>query len=654
VSSLLAVLSGPDARPAPTSEGLRASLRSLSTDTQGSVAAWHSEDGRVALAVGRESWEGAPWLAGDAVVATRGPVSVVADASLFARRSLAGTLPGSGADDSAAALIAAVYATHGAAALLALNGDFAFVLWDAERRTMLLGRDFVGTRTLHHAVVNGRLVVASTLAGVLALSDGPAPAFDPLALAEAASGLADRTGRTCYAGVRALPPGLLLSVGPSMRVEEVARWEAPTFESGSGSSFTDAAHELRDVIRVAVADRMAPDLTTVWMSGGYDSSSVFASARSALAAGAPGRVESISVSYPEGDQGREDDIIHRILAHHGVEGRWIDSAELPLLGDVARNAALRDDPFAAMYDGFFRRAARGSRDGGARVALSGHGGDVLFDTSMVYFADLLSGLHLRTFLTEWKASREAMWRPLDLVQEALAPLVPEEVAKRGARLLGRHKERFHQPAPWIRTSVARQIADSGWMPLTRRPGESRSSAVARWSLSYPFFTKSQEAAVVAARGAGVEYRMPLLDPRVLALAATRPRWEKRSGFRSKSLLRAAMKGMLPEEVLWPRLYKTGLTKDYLRRSVQQEFPVHAAALRRESVLADLGVIDPSGLSRAVDESASDAHGWMAGHLYFTFQTEYWLRARLTSSGRPVSLDDLAARPGASLREFLLA
>src|SRR5205085_2584386 len=110
-------------------------------------------------------------------------------------------------------------------------------------------------------------------------------------------------------------------------------------------------------------------------------------------------------------------------------------------------------------------------------------------------------------------------------------------------------------------------------------------------------------------------------------------------YHSKSLLRAAMKGMLPQEVLWPRLFKTGLTKDYLMRSVRQEFPKHAAEMQRESALADLGVIDPSGLTDAVTESSSDKHGWMAGHLFFTFQAEYWLRSRLSDSDHMTSCDD---------------
>jgi asparagine synthase (glutamine-hydrolysing) len=607
---------------------------------------WRSDDGVVALHVELEPWEQPSWLAGDALVATRGRVSVVADATLYGRSDLAAALSAAGervrADAPAAELIAASYRAFGAVSLLRLNGDFAFVLWDAARGELLMGRDFAATRPLFYATDAQRALVASTLAGIEALA-GAHASFDRLGLAESASGLADADGRTCYAGVRSVPPGRVLRIDRSLRVAEVARWSAPTFDIGSATSFTDAAVMLRDVLHTAVAERMSPEITAVWMSGGYDSSSVFATARAALAAGARGTVETISVSYPPGDQGREDEIIARILAHHDATGRWIDGAELPLLGDVASSAERRDEPFAAMYDGFFRAASRAARAAGARVALSGHGGDVLFDSSLIYFADLLSGLHLRTYAAEWRASREALWSPAQLLAESLASLVPERVAKAAARLAGRRKERLHEPAPWLRGDVARSIADSGWMPLERRRGESRASAVARWSLVYPFFTKSQEAAAAAARAEGVEYRMPLLDPRVLALAATRPRWERRQGVRSKSLLRAAMKGMLPEDVLLPRLYKTGLTRDYLRRCVAREFPRHAEALRRESALADLGVIDPSKLSRAVAESARDEGGWLAGQLYFTFQTEYWLRAH-SSWREPAPPTNASASP----------
>jgi asparagine synthase (glutamine-hydrolysing) len=622
---LAAVLHRPGVTPLEAAMARRAAA-----GPESRASAWRSADGRVSLRVTHEPWECAAWLAGEPVVARLGAVAAIADATLYQRAELARGLAAAGVpvppDAPAATLVAAVYRAHGARALLELNGDVAFVLWDAERDELLLGRDFAATRPLYVAVERDRVIVASTLEGARASGAGPRD-FDRLGLAEAASGLVDPSGRTAYAGVRNVPPGRVLRVDDALRIGDAARWEAPTFERGSTTSFTDAAHELREVLRAAVADRMAPDTTAVWMSGGYDSTAVFASARSTTTAGVADAVVPVSVSYQVGDRGREDEIIERILAHHGARARWIDGGALPLLGDVGADAPRRDDPFAAMYDGFFRAASHEARLAGARVALSGHGGDVLFDSSLIYFADLLAGFHLRTYATEWHAAREAMWQPMEVIAESLAPLVPEGLARLAARALGRRKERVHEPAPWLRPAVSRAIADTGWIPLERRAGESRSSAVARWTLAYPFFTKSQAAAAAAARSEEIEYRMPLLDRRGLALAATRPRWEKRQGVRCKSLLRAAMKGLLPDDVLLPRLYKTGLTRDYLMRSVQREFPRHAEALRRESVLADLGIIDSSALARAVDACTRDEGGWVAGQLYFTFQTEYWLRGR---------------------------
>ena len=635
MSVLLAVLVSPAGPDAPSPGALHAAAGMGSGRPAARVATWRSDDGRVTLAVGRQDWECSAWLSGEPEVARRGAVSVIADATLYARAELAASLAAVGVrvgpDDSAAMLIASAYRAFGARALLDLNGDFAFVLWDAERRMLHLGRDFVGTRTLHYLVAGQQLFVASTLDGILALAGDDAPMLDLLGLAEAASGLVHPSGRTCWAGVEALPPGRVHAADATLRVQEVARWSPPPFLSDGGSDFTAAADALRDLLRTAVSERMAPDVTTVWMSGGYDSPSVFATARAVAADGSRGRVESVSVSYPVGDQGREDEIIERILAHHGTTNRWIDSAEMPLLGDVEQQAAKRGDPFVAMYDGFFRRASRETREIGGRVAFSGHGGDVLFDSSMIYFADLLAGGHVRTLLHEWRASREAMWTSASLLKETLAPLVPDSVARRTSALLGRRNERSHQPAPWLRAPLARQIAETGWMPLAPRRGETRASAVAGWSLTFPFFTKSQECAAAAARALGVEYRMPLLDPRVLAFAASRPRWERRTGVRSKSLLRAAMTGMLPDEVLLPRRFKTGLTRDYLLQSVREEFPRHVAAMARDSALADLGVIEPSILSRAVADSANDPDGWVAGQLYFTIQAEYWLRARVGAS-----------------------
>ena len=97
-----------------------------------------------------------PWLGDDAPTAVRGGVHVAADATLYDRQTLASALRAAGqpvaADATAAEQIAACYRAFGADGLIRLNGDFAFVLWDAERRLLFLGRDFAATRPLHFAV----------------------------------------------------------------------------------------------------------------------------------------------------------------------------------------------------------------------------------------------------------------------------------------------------------------------------------------------------------------------------------------------------------------------------------------------------------------------------------------------------------------------
>ena len=399
VSTLLAVLSGNDARSTPPSAALRATLRSTSGEAA-RIGAWTSDDQRAGLAVAREDWECQPWLAGDADVVSLGHVSVVADASLYSRHALAAELVRAGhpvVDDSPTALIAAVYLSRGPAGVIALNGDFAFVLWDAQRQTMLLGRDFVGSRTLYYTIDKGRLIAASTLSGVLtALGGTRAQLRSSRARRSGIGPLSHPSGRTCYSGVWAVPAGQRAERGPIARADVVARWSAPTFETGSS---TIVHRRSPRAPRAAQARGRGPngarplhdlDERRLRLDRRVRDGALGAGERDA------GTGRDAVGQLPVGDQGREDDIIEMVLKHHGVQGRFIDSAELPLLGEIARNAAKRDQPFAALYDGFFRRASRGSRDVGARVALSGHGGDILFDAPLVYFADLISGFHART------------------------------------------------------------------------------------------------------------------------------------------------------------------------------------------------------------------------------------------------------------------
>jgi asparagine synthase (glutamine-hydrolysing) len=66
-------------------------------------------------------------------------------------------------------VIAHLYEDHGASCVDRLRGMFAFALWDARRRQLLLARDRLGVKPLYWGEVSGRLVFASELKAILQL-----------------------------------------------------------------------------------------------------------------------------------------------------------------------------------------------------------------------------------------------------------------------------------------------------------------------------------------------------------------------------------------------------------------------------------------------------------------------------------------------------
>jgi len=133
-----------------------------------------------------------------------------------------------------------------------------------------------------------------------------------------------------------------------------------------------------------------------------------------------------------------------------------------------------------------------------------------------------------------------------------------------------------------------------------------------------------------AKDEGVEIRSPLYDKRVIELALTRPREERSSGAETKKLLRAAMRGLLPDSILAPRTKRTGITEGYFARSMRAQLPPMVDALFEDSLLASAGVIDALEFRRAVSAYARGVQSNFSVGLYFTLQTELWLQSHVAT------------------------
>src|SRR5207302_1695956 len=103
------------------------------------------------------------------------------------------------------------YEEWGASAVERLRGMFAFAVWDARQRRLVLARDRLGVKPLYYALDGDRLLFASELKALLA-SERLERRIDPEALHDYLSLLVPLAPRTMFAGVRALEPGSTLTV----------------------------------------------------------------------------------------------------------------------------------------------------------------------------------------------------------------------------------------------------------------------------------------------------------------------------------------------------------------------------------------------------------------------------------------------------------
>ncbi|MBX6330591.1 MAG: hypothetical protein IRY91_01955 [Gemmatimonadaceae bacterium] len=637
MSAILGVFTTDGRTPSdPVVRRMLATMRARGADRS---AVWRGAPGEGAtLAVARHAWEMAPGFSGDVLLLVTDDVVVAADASIYYRDDLRRAVERRGiavTGDTASHYVLAAYRAWGEACAAHLEGDFAFIVWNRKTRRVCAARDFAGRRTLHYAQIGSTLVIASTVGGVLAYPECPSE-INLTVVAETAAGLFAASHETCYRAIQTLPAAWTLTRRGEQRAELRRHWSPPPMEPRSNLGFEDGAEVLRDLLVRATAERMpAGTASSIWLSGGWDSPAVFGAGQQVLRERADGRsLLPVSMSYPEGDPGREDELIQLIAEHSGAPVYWVDIEHVPFFDRPAERAALRDEPFAHPFENWNRALARGSRAVGSHVALDGVGGDQLFQVSEVYFADLLRAGRWRELAREWrkKGLRGTGFR--NFFAWSIQPLLPPwalaaaKLLRRGRPLVGYLERR----APsWIdRTFARRNHLEERERAFT--PQRGRRSCVeyeTDWYLTHPYFPLVLSAGAAFALDEGVEIRSPLYDRRVIDFALTRPRWERSSGAETKRLLRRAVRDLLPAPVLAPRPAKTGVTSGYFARSMRTQFPALCGEMLRSSVLVSAGIVDAEEFRRCSAEYLRGALGGPVGaNLFFTLQTELWLRARL--------------------------
>jgi asparagine synthase (glutamine-hydrolysing) len=166
-----------------------------------------------------------------------------------------------------------LYEDHGEGVFERARGQFAVSLWDRKTRTLILGRDRAGICPLYYTQADGWLIWGSEIKAILA-SGLFAPRPDPRGIDHFFTFFCSGTTRTCFEGIKSLPPGHFLKV-QNGRVTQHCYWDLDFPDAGAERRLDDPGplvEEFEAILQQAVERRLRSDVPVVsYISGGLDS-----------------------------------------------------------------------------------------------------------------------------------------------------------------------------------------------------------------------------------------------------------------------------------------------------------------------------------------------------------------------------------------------
>ena len=451
---------------------------------------------------------------------------------------------------SDAELVLRAYETWGDDCPKHIDGEYAFVIWDARKREVFCAKDHAGMRPLHYHWDGKRLLVASDLAGVLGAGDfAQAPNLGMIA--EHLANEWYSMDETLWAGVMRLPPAHYLRAGPlGPRLRR--HWMPPLEVSIRYPREEDYQAHYRELLGDCVrrASRSHRPIACE-VSGGHDSSAVFAIAQRLLEQGrllAPGMTGYTYNFGEEADPAVDEITLARAVGEHlGVEIREIAPFMPDLEWFAERGRADRDMatyPNSAMAVGIGRALTAA----GSVVALNGEGGDEFLTAEPFRYEELLAERDWRSLALTLREDGAAFgWKTTlrNVGRSGLRRLVP-------ARLRALRRK-------WGPGSMGRTLLTPPLLALLeqRRLDSERSVAAkvrhpARRSLfmtlEYGFASYAHEFLARNSARLGYDSRSPLCARKFIEFAFAMPHRQRRRGDIQKHIHIKALGDDLPSVV----------------------------------------------------------------------------------------------------------
>ncbi|HKQ75114.1 MAG TPA: asparagine synthase (glutamine-hydrolyzing) [Blastocatellia bacterium] len=456
-----------------------------------------------------------------------GSIRAVVNGEFYGFEEIRATLEGKGHHFQTKAdseILAHLYEEHGLDALRFLRGEFAFVLWDASRQSLIAARDRFGIKPLFYAETSERILFASEVKALFAA--GVNREWDAESFYQQLF-VFPHQDRTLFKGIKQVPPGCFIEIRGA-RPELRRYWDLdyPKADECSPVDESVAVERVRELLEDSVRARLRADVpVSGFLSGGIDSSAVLGF--SSRFHDRP--VRCFTVSFDDHDYD-EMSVADRTASALGLPIEKVFVGPQETVRHFT-DAVWHAETFGVNWHGIARYLlCRSIRDGGLKVALTGEGGDEMFAGYLQMRQDLQ------------QAGRRAQG-DLNEVERQLG-FVPSWIQKLAASRVVFSLFLSEQPAwnPYAR--FVEQFRDSCQLQGRSRVHQSLYLWVRSVLLNYILYAERLEMAHA------VETRLPLLDHHLFEYARTLPVDYLIRGATEKYIFREAARPVLTEEVYW--------------------------------------------------------------------------------------------------------
>lgn len=438
-----------------------------------------------------------------------------------------------------------------------LNGMFAFAIFDRDAGTLFLARDRFGEKPLFWARTGAGFLFASELPALLDHPDLANASLSPEAIRKFLAYSVFPAALTPYRDIEKLRPGHSLTYDmASGEVTHACYWRFeidPAPPAPTPARIADWCEELRDLLKSSVEIRMMSDVPLgIFLSGGIDSTAVLAMMRETAPTG---NIHAYSIGFDE-PSFDESDFAKAAAKKYGVDLNLNVLTMSDALADADRLVTRIGEPIAdssILPTAALCRFARKE----ITVALGGDGGDELFCGYDPYKALHLAAIYDRLVpkglhgFIKWMVDRLPMsHRNLSL----------DFKLKRTLR--GLDGRQAHWLPAWMGALDAKDLDDLFAMPMPAEELYAEAEAIWNRDENKPLVDRASEFFVNfylaegvltkvdrASMQSSLEVRAPFLDPRLAAFSARIPASVKFRRGEGKWLLKKALRGVVPDEIL---------------------------------------------------------------------------------------------------------